>query len=637
MPLKVMFSRCLAGLALATACLAQSGAYEFRHAALDLITLNALARVDFLPTRMVSSYDRAGGNNDAMVGAWRKGDVYTIAELEGPGVIRRFYSARPGGHLRIYIDGNPAPVVDMKCEEFFSGRHYTFVRPLVGPMGGSNYSYFPIPYAKSIKIQTTAVRPAEFPYGVYYQVTYQSFPKGTEVRSLTLPLEAEADQAWRQAKRAWDNPGAYPMAELPAQETLERVVRIEPGTRVEIARITGAGVIDEFHLKLEPAVAPLLRTTLLKMHWDEEPRDSVDAPLGDFFGNSYGFVPYKSLLMGLTENGWYSYFPMPFGKRASIGLVNESANQTLTVRVKLVFHRTAGLADNVGLFHAKWRREQTVAVELGYRNTTGEYNYRVLDAHGEGRYVGMNFNVYNRHTLWRGEGDPMIFVDNAPWPPAIHGTGTEEYFNDGWGFHQYISAVGADKGRRERNVVPVSGVLVGGVDEPLQCFAGNAVFSFHLADSVAFRQRILVTFEHGQEQNDLANDYSSTAYWYARPGARDFFVMRPVDERVNIPQSVWPAEQRAAAKRYLEWIRWQLGEFAAAIPYEPNNDILARPRAVFLMWALNEAVKLGLPAEERDRIRKQVQEFKGTEAERRRLVDRVLVDMAAKLGLDSTH
>jgi len=55
------------------------------------------------------------------------------------------------------------------------------------------------------------------------------------------------------------------------------------------------------------------------------------------------------------------------------------------------------------------------------------------------------------------------------------------------------------------------------------------------------------------------------------------------------------------------------------------------------MWALNEAVKLGLPAEERDRMRKQVQEFKGTEAERRRLVDRVLVEMAAKLGLDRNY
>jgi hypothetical protein len=612
---------------------AQGQKYSFARLTEDLTNLEALSRVDSPAMRMASSFDRAGGNNDAFVGAWRKGDVYNIAELEGPGVVRRFYSARPGGHLRIYIDGSATPLVDMKCEEFFSGRHYPFVRPLVGPMGGSNYSYFPIPYSKSIKIQTTALRPAEFPYGVYYQVTYQTFPKGTVVPSLALPLAGEAEAAWRRVLQAWSNPGVDPKPRPAARETVSREVRVEPGKRIEIARVAGAAVIDEFHLKLDPCDAPLLRSTLLKMRWDDEPRDSVDAPVGDFFANSYNLTPFKSLPMGLTDDGWYSYFSMPFGKRASVSLVNESPDRAITARVRLVFHRTAGLADNTGLFHAKWRREQTVSTELGYRNTTGEYNYRVLDAHGQGCYIGMNFNVYNRHTLWWGEGDPMIFVDNEAWPPAIHGTGTEEYFNDGWGFHQFISAVGADKTRKERNVVPVSGVLVGGVEDAMECFAGNAVFSFHLADAIPFRERILVTFEHGQEQNDLANDYSSTAYWYARPGARDFFVMRPAGERTNIPQDQWPAERKQAAQRYLEWMRWQLSEFAAAIGTEPNNDILARPRAVFLMWTLNEAVRLGLSVEERDRLRKQSSEFKGTENERRRLVDRMLVELADRLGL----
>jgi hypothetical protein len=628
-----MLFRLLLGAALAASCVAHGETYDFARLAGDLIDLEALSRLDFLPTRMVSSFDRAGGNNDALVGAWRKGDVYTIAELEGPGVIRRFYSARPGGHLRIYIDGGATPLVDMKCEEFFSGRHYPFARPLAGPMGGSNYSYFPIPYSKSVKIQTTALRPAEFPYGVYCQVTYQTFPKGTDVRSLALPLAGVAEATWKRVLGVWSNPGVDPKPRLPAQETIVRELRVEPGKRVEMARIAGAATIDEFRLSLDPCDAPLLRSTLLKMRWDDEPRDSVDTPVGDFFANSYNLTPFKSLPMGLTADGWYSYFSMPFGKRASVSLVNESADQAITARIKLVFHRTAGLADNAGYFHVKWRREQTVATELGYRNTTGEYNYRVLDAHGQGRYVGMNFNVYNRHTLWWGEGDPMIFVDNVAWPPSIHGTGTEEYFNDGWGFHQFISAAGAGKTRQERNVVPVSGVLVGGVEDSLECFAGNAVFSFHLADAIPFRERILVTFEHGQEQNDLANDYSSTAYWYARPGSRDFFAMRPAGERVNVPQSAWPAERKAAAQRYLAWIRWQLSEFAAAIPYQPNNDILARPRAVFLMWALNEAVKLGLPVEERDRMRKENKEFKGTEPERRRNVDRLLVELAGKLGL----
>jgi hypothetical protein len=125
---------------------------------------------------MVSSYDRAGGNNDAMVGPGGRA-ISTPSRNWKPRSDPAFLLGAPGGHLRIYIDGNRRRG-GYECEEFFSGRHYPFVRPLVGPMGGSNYSYFPIPFAKSIKIQTTALRPAEFPYGVYYQVTYQSFPKG---------------------------------------------------------------------------------------------------------------------------------------------------------------------------------------------------------------------------------------------------------------------------------------------------------------------------------------------------------------------------------------------------------------------------------------------------------------------------
>ena len=149
----IMLFRLILGATLASS-VAHGETYDFARLAGDLIDLEALARVDFLPTRMVSSFDRTGGNNDALVGAWRKGDLYTIAELEGPGVIRRFYSARPGGHLRIYIDGGETPVVDMKCEEFFSGRHYPFARPLVGPWAEAT-----IPISPSLTRNPSRSRP----------------------------------------------------------------------------------------------------------------------------------------------------------------------------------------------------------------------------------------------------------------------------------------------------------------------------------------------------------------------------------------------------------------------------------------------------------------------------------------------
>ena len=604
--------------------------YDFVHFARALTDLEGLTRIDFRPVRMESSWDRAGGNNDAFYGRRRKGEVYTVADLKGPGVIRRFYTARPGGHLRIFLDDAATPAVDMKCEEFFSGRHAPFLRPAVGPMGGSYSSYFPIPYAKAARIEITALRPAQEPWGVYYQVTYETLPAGSRVETLRLPLGKQDQAAWDAALEAWRNLGRDPKPPAAGQQTVSRRVQLAPGERREVLRLDGAGVIDRFHLRIAPADQAMLRSTLLKVRWDREVKDAIDAPVGDFFGNGFNQTPYRSLPMGLEADGWYySFFSMPFAERASISLVNEDARRPLEVEVRIVHRKTRGLDPDMGLFHAKWRREEVTATDLSYENLSGEYNYRVLDARGEGRFVGLNLNVYNRHTLWWGEGDPMIFVDGEPWPPAIHGTGTEEYFNDAWGFHQFTPAPEG----KERNITPVSGVLVGGVDDPHECFAGNAVFSFHVADSIPFRQRILVTFEHGQEQNDLTNDYASTAYWYVRPGARDFFVMRPAWERTTVPDSEWPTLREQARARYLQWIRETLAEWAAAIPHQPNDDRLARPRAVFLMWALDHSEALGLPKAERERLTRAWREFQGTEPERRRNVDRILLELAERLGV----
>ena len=59
----------------------------------------------------------------------------------------------------------------------------------------------------------------------------------------------------------------------------------------------------------------------------------------------------------------------------------------------------------------------------------------ILDQQGNGQYVGcvLNIDVTDRQVNdWYGEGDDMIFIDGEPWPPRLHGTGTEDYFNTAW-------------------------------------------------------------------------------------------------------------------------------------------------------------------------------------------------------------
>ena len=614
------------------ASLSTAPASGFAEFARDLVDLEALSRVDFVPTRMESSFDRAGGNNDGFDPARLRNNTYTIADLRGPGVVRRIYSAKPLGRLRIYIDGSSKPVIDMPSEEFFSGRHQPFVRPVVGPMGGANYSFFPIPYARSIKIQTTPMgAPGPAAYGFYYQVTYQPFPHGTPVRSLELPLEPEQQAAWAQVVAAWRDAGQDPKPSSADQVTLSKEVTVPPGSFAVLADIEGAGVIDRFHLHILSADHAFLRTTLLRMRWDEERADAVDCPVGDFFGNGFNRVLYKSLPMGLTESGYYSYFSMPFGKRALMAVVNEGATGPVTLSFKIVYRKTGGMPPGAGYFHAKWRRQEVNAVNLRGHNLTGEYNYRILDAYGQGRYIGLNLNVFSRSLFWWGEGDPMIFVDNEPWPPGIHGTGTEEYFNDAYGFHQHIDSAGADPPGRQQNVVPVSGAILPGLGAPASCYGPNAVFSFHLADAVPFRERILVTFEHGTE-NNRTNDYASTAYWYARPGGQDFFVVQPVQERLAPPEEQWAAMRAEAVKRSLPRLQTQLAEVAADIRVRPTDASLYKKRMDMIWDALMVPDQSDLPDADRARLQNLIISSIGkSDREQWAAVDAVLLEVASRV------
>lgn len=59
----------------------------------------------------------------------------------------------------------------------------------------------------------------------------------------------------------------------------------------------------------------------------------------------------------------------------------------------------------------------------------------LLDTEGKGHYVGCNLSVHHRQGSWWGEGNDMIWIDDdfqadgsTSWPPSLHGTGTEDYF-----------------------------------------------------------------------------------------------------------------------------------------------------------------------------------------------------------------
>jgi hypothetical protein len=191
----------------------------------------------------------------------------------------------------------------------------------------------------------------------------------------------------------------------------------------------------------------------------------------------------------------------------------------------------AALPGGLGRFHAQWRRANPCAgidetgmtneeFEFGGQNTTGDGNFVILDAEGQGHYVGCNLSVHNLRMTeqwnWYGEGDDMIFVDGEPFPPSLHGTGTEDYFNTAWCPQQEYSS-------------PYHGIILGGGPN----WSGQvALYRFHIEDPVCFRKSLRVTIEHGHN-NHRSDDYAGTAYWYQAEPHKPFPAFPLVGERLS--------------------------------------------------------------------------------------------------------
>ena len=308
--------------------------------------------------------------------------------------------------------------------------------------------------------------------------------------------------------------------------------------------------VNEIHnalgLNRETTDPDYFRKALIKMTWEDSPSPGVLVPLGDFFGIGHSMPSnFTSLPLNVSvkpsEDRHFGaqcscscYFPMPFGKRAKIEIINENERPLgLYFHIDYELYKTP-LPEDTLYFHSSWHREfpcdgwgddlQVNSPEVNsVSNLKGEGNYVILDAEGCGHYVGCNLSVTHFQGSWWGEGNDMIFIDGEK-EPSINGTGTEDYFNHAWGM--------------QKNQFPFFGSILHESD-----FAGYQVsYRFHIADPVYFSKSIRVTIEHGHA-NHLSDDWSSTAYWYQTLPCKPLSII-PVDQRLPVkPQILRPCRQ----------------------------------------------------------------------------------------------
>ena len=486
--------------------------YSYVDLVRRLVDLEGLARLPAQGEKCEqwSSYDRASrldpvsgkhiawdANGDGTGIIRTEGDQLVLAEIEGPGVIWRIWSAAPNkGHVRITLDGAKEPQVDLPFTGYFDRLNVPFTYPsLVHEVASGWNCYVPIPFQRSCTIT------ADRNWGLYYHFTYTRYPAGTKLPTFTRSLGEAELEALAQADRFLRrNLGEDPAGKRAGERTTKARAALRPGTAATVARIAGPRAITALRvrcdLKTREEQAAALREVALRITWDGDARPAVWSPLGDFFGTAPGVNLYRSLPLGMTKEGFYALWYMPFAKEARIELVNDGATAR-RLEVSVTHAPLARPIEELGRFHAKWHRDALLPAE-----PERWIDWPMLKTTGRGRFVGVHLHVWNPKGDWWGEGDEKFWVDGESFPSTF-GTGSEDYFGYAWcnptlfqnAYHNQPYNSGDNRGHISVN-------------------------RWHITDNAPFQ----TAFEADIEKyfpNSRPTLYAATAYWYEAPGGGD--------------------------------------------------------------------------------------------------------------------
>ncbi len=444
-----------------------------------------------------SSYNRTGSNDDFGQYLATDGTTATIADMAGPGAVVRLWSADPWVQIKIYLDDNPAPVLDTFFGKLFDGSLPPFVAPLAQKSSGGFYSYLPIPYARHCRITVSNTGKDNNLAHLYYQVNFLTFAPSTRVRSFALPLASTDQAALQEATDAWklSGPILFPGATPRAQD-----VTVGAGQTQLLNSLSGPGRILRLQLQAPDADDADLRRLIMRGFFDGHQTPDIEAPVSDFFGNAYGRKVFTSLLLSQSSNGTMeARFPMPFGRSARFTLEN-GTGKPMRIQWSTMLKRQPFDAAREGYFHAQW--SQSI--------TRSGLPFVWAKIHGQrGHFVGIVQTMNGPKSLHYLEGDEQFRADASTWGASKvastvigpwNGTGTEDIFNSGWYFYPGT------------NALPLNGLLA---KEEGADFSRINSYRWFLNDAPVFEQSLDAQLEHGGVNDEPNLYYSGVAYWYS--------------------------------------------------------------------------------------------------------------------------
>jgi hypothetical protein len=466
----------------------------------ELYQLQSLPRLNPGETcKMFSSYDRSGGNDDGFSGKYsilrKEGNDAVLAEMDGPGCIQRMHFphseygvpgllGRKGEHIRIYLDGNKKPALDVPLEDIFYNKLEGFPKPVADTLIGGFYCYVPIPYKKSCKVVVdgTAVR--------FVQIVYRTFPTDKGIVTFQYPPTEAQRKSLAAAAKAWKSCGD--LAPLGADESkpVEKTFSLNAGESLDWTLPEGPQMVRALRLKLKPDQIANAENARLQITWDDAKPPAIDVPLEYFYCRAKQSIPFQSLLVGTNDRGWYNFMPMPYRKSGKITI---KAAKSLAGTLSLVSVPLAENSGDLGYLHAVYNESLPT--------TTGKF-HPYLKREGRGRVIGAYLATdgqdKSKLPIWL-EGDEQFTCDGEL---RIHGTGTEDGFNAGW-----YAVPGRLNGP---GTTPLSGFPVYRKDGQRD---SAVAFRWYLTDPVAYEKSVAFDLEHGGE-NDVNANYRTVAFFY---------------------------------------------------------------------------------------------------------------------------
>lgn len=209
------------------------------------------------------------------------------------------------------------------------------------------------------------------------------------------------------------------------------MTRLDPGQAFSLPVLQGPGYISHIWFTSHAGGEGALNCLTLRIFYDGWSEPGVEAPLGDFFACGSRPKVVESFPVQVSESGSLTcYWRMPFAESCRIEITNDSPDMQTGLYWQVDWVQLSGpLPPHTPYFYARYRQE--------YPAVAGR-DYTIAEIEGRGKYVGTVMSVTMAQDGWFGEGDDFFYIDGEK-VPSLQGTGSEDYFNDAWGFRERTS------------------------------------------------------------------------------------------------------------------------------------------------------------------------------------------------------